>query len=171
MIAGWLMTPDWTFGEIFGLRPILHELWVTVANFVYIVFAFLLVAMAFMNIFGGEKNTWQIKSKLPKLIIGVVSVPFTWFLISAITTISSLLTASIIQLPADILANNPTNTFEFEVPTECLIDFTKSTSSGAKLIDCGEPSSYHKTTIHDFLTGEKSAYSVLSVYAYGIFGL
>lgn len=50
-IAGWLLSPDWTFGEIFGLRPIIHSLWVLISNVVYVVFAFLLVAMAFMNIF------------------------------------------------------------------------------------------------------------------------
>jgi len=51
-IAGWLLSPDWTFGEIFGLRPIIHSLWVLISNVVYVIFAFLLVAMAFMNIFG-----------------------------------------------------------------------------------------------------------------------
>lgn len=52
ILAGWLLSPDWTFGEIFGLRPIIHNLWVLVSNVVYVIFAFLLIAMAFMNIFG-----------------------------------------------------------------------------------------------------------------------
>jgi hypothetical protein len=51
IIAGWLLSPDWTFGEIFGLRPILHQLWVLISNVVYVIFAFLLVGIAFMNIF------------------------------------------------------------------------------------------------------------------------
>ncbi|MDQ1344295.1 MAG: hypothetical protein QG650_1015, partial [Patescibacteria group bacterium] len=36
ILAGWLLSPDWTFGEIFGLRPIIHNLWVLVSNVVYV---------------------------------------------------------------------------------------------------------------------------------------
>lgn len=129
IFAGWLLTPDWVFGEIFGLRPILHSLWVLISNIVYIIFAFLLIVMAFMNIYGGEKNAWAIKTKLPKLIIGVVSVPFTWFFVSAVISISTVLTASAIQLAGDLgktTANG--NEFEFEIKTECAIDFTASLS-------------------------------------------
>ncbi len=52
MLAGWLLSPDWTFGDIFGLRPILHQLWVLVSNVVYVIFGFMLVFVAFANIFG-----------------------------------------------------------------------------------------------------------------------
>lgn len=52
MLAGWLLSPDWTFGEIFGLRPILHQLWIFISNIVYVIFGFLLVFVAFSNIFG-----------------------------------------------------------------------------------------------------------------------
>ena len=52
MLAGWLLSPDWTFGEIFGLRPILHQLWVLISNVVYVIFGFMLVFIAFANIFG-----------------------------------------------------------------------------------------------------------------------
>ncbi len=121
MLAGWLLTPDWVFGEIFGLRPVLHQLWVLVSNIVYIIFAFLLVAMAFMNIFAGEKNTWAIKAKLPKLIVGVISVPFTWFFVSAIVSISSILTASAIQLAGDLKPNGPE--ILISVYKKCTIDF------------------------------------------------
>lgn len=51
MLAGWLLSPDWTFGDIFLLRPVLHNLWVFVSNIVYVIFGFLLVFVAFANIF------------------------------------------------------------------------------------------------------------------------
>ncbi len=125
MLAGWLLTPDWVFGEIFGLRTVLHDLWVLMSNMVYIAFAFLLIAMAFMNIYAGEKNTWAIKAKLPKLIVGVISVPFTWFFVSAVLSISSVLTASVMQLAGDL---RPTGTALVNIPTydNCTIDFTAS---------------------------------------------
>ena len=52
MLAGWLLSPDWTFGEIFGLRPILHQIWILISNVVYVIFGFMLVFVAFANIFG-----------------------------------------------------------------------------------------------------------------------
>jgi len=52
MLAGWLLSPDWTFGDIFGLRPVFHNLWILVSNVVYVIFAFILVFVAFANIFG-----------------------------------------------------------------------------------------------------------------------
>lgn len=52
MLAGWLLSPDWTFGDILGLRPILHKLWILISNVVYVVFGFMLVFVAFANIFG-----------------------------------------------------------------------------------------------------------------------
>ena len=51
MLAGWLLSPDWTFGDIFNLRPIFHSLWILVSNVVYVIFGFLLVFVAFANIF------------------------------------------------------------------------------------------------------------------------
>jgi len=51
MLAGWLLSPDWTFGDIFGLRPVLKQLWILISNVVYVIFAFILVFVAFANIF------------------------------------------------------------------------------------------------------------------------
>lgn len=138
MLAGWLLTPDWVFGEIFGLRPVFHNLWILISNIVYIIFAFLLVAMAFMNIFGHEGNTWAIRAKLPRLIIGVISVPFTWLFVSAVVSISSVLTASAIQIAGD-LAPSDVSQFSFPMPGSCTLDFTQSangTATGSKFLDC-----------------------------------
>lgn len=52
MLAGWLLSPDWTFGDILGLRPILHQIWILMSNVVYVIFGFMLVFIAFANIFG-----------------------------------------------------------------------------------------------------------------------
>lgn len=83
--------------------------------------------MAFMNIYAGEKNTWAIKAKLPKLIVGVISVPFTWFFVSAILSISSILTASVIQLAGDLRVSSSTSTeITINIPKDCTIDFTAS---------------------------------------------
>lgn len=39
------------------------------------------------------------KTMLPKLVTGMLMVPFTWFIVSAVLSVSNVLTASVIQLP------------------------------------------------------------------------
>lgn len=104
MLAGWLLSPDWTFGEIFGLRAVFHNIWILISNVVYVIFAFILVTIAFMNIFGGgHDHAYEIKKALPKLVVSILIVPFTWFIVSAVLSIANVLTASVIQLPVDML--------------------------------------------------------------------
>lgn len=106
MLAGWLLSPDWTFGDIFNLRPILHSLWRLISNVVYVIFGFMLVFVAFANIFGGENSkAYEMKTILPKLVTGMLIVPFTWFIVSEVLTISNVLTASVIQLPVSIITS------------------------------------------------------------------
>jgi len=52
ILAGWLLSPDWTMGDFFGLRAYFKEVWILVANIVYIIFALMLLYMAIMQIFG-----------------------------------------------------------------------------------------------------------------------
>lgn len=56
-------------------------------------------------------------------------MPFTWFFVSAIVSIASLLTASAIQLAGDL---KPTGGSEmtFKMPKECTINF-KASATGA----------------------------------------
>lgn len=43
------------------------------------------------------------KTMLPKLVTGMLMVPFTWFIVSAVLSVSNVLTASVIQLPVDTI--------------------------------------------------------------------
>ncbi|MDD5197356.1 MAG: hypothetical protein PHN60_00685 [Candidatus Gracilibacteria bacterium] len=187
MLAGWLLSPDWTFGEIFGLRPILHQLWILISNVVYVIFGFMLVFIAFANIFGGEHSkAYEMKTMLPKLVTGMLIVPFTWFIVSAVLSVSNVLTASVIQLPVSTIlkAGGETSGFLKDpiIPKTIIYskgagfgtesstgangftnnkEFTASNCSGGSA-DC--------LTIEEFLTnGKGGAYNLLSVYAYGIF--
>ncbi|OIP55067.1 hypothetical protein AUK10_00115 [Candidatus Gracilibacteria bacterium CG2_30_37_12] len=184
MLAGWLLSPDWTFGEIFGLRPILHQLWILVSNVVYVIFGFMLVFVAFANIFGGENaKTYEMKTMLPKLVTGMLIVPFTWFIVSAVLSISNILTASVISLPMETIlkSGGETSTLLTDkiIPTH--IFYVKGSDSGTGssqgMKNNGEFSASDCTTnpqdclsIKEFLTnGGGGAYNLLSVYAYGIF--
>jgi len=72
-----------------------------VSNVVYLIFAFILIAIAFMNIIGKWWDSWELKQALPKFIVWVLMVPFSWFFVSFIISISSILTVSALTLPFD----------------------------------------------------------------------
>ena len=55
ILASWLMSPDWTSGDLFQIRPMLHSLWVTVANITYFIYAILLIFIALGTIFNSDK--------------------------------------------------------------------------------------------------------------------
>lgn len=107
MLSSWLISPDWTFGDFIGLRPILHSLWVFVSNMVYVIFAAMLIVVAIANIFG-QSDSYAIKKMLPRFIIGVIMVPFTWWIVSASLSVSSYLTALVIRMPADTIMRTGT---------------------------------------------------------------
>ena len=43
------------------------------------------------------------KTMLPKLVTGMLIVPFTWFIVSAVLSVSNVLTASVISLPMETI--------------------------------------------------------------------
>ena len=95
------LTPEWVNGTIFGLDKYMRDIWILVSNLVYFIFAFILIVIAFMNIIGNNGDTWQLKSALPKFIVWVIMVPFTWFFVQFILSLSAILTVAVITLPYD----------------------------------------------------------------------
>ena len=183
MLVSWLLTPDWVMGDIFGLRPMLYSLWVLVSNVVYVIFAGMLVAMAFMNIFGNK--SYQLKEKLPKFVVGLLIVPLSWFIVSATLSVTSILTASIMGIPYSMIDFQGGAVKDFtqaiKIPTECSINLGSAiksvtsaggadgatTGTGAQGFTCSDDDA-KKTTLYAMLKG-KGAYNLLQVYAYGIF--
>lgn len=83
--------PGWTNGTLFGLQDYLKEMWILVSNVVYFIFAFILIVIAFMNIIG-KGDQWELKSALPKFIVGILIVPFSWFFVQFVLSVSAVLT-------------------------------------------------------------------------------
>lgn len=102
MLAGWLMSPDWTSGDLFGLRTIMHSLWVTVSNILYFVYAVLLIIIALATMFNQEKFGYKVM--LPKLALGIIMVPFTWWFVQWTISLASVVTASVISIPMETIA-------------------------------------------------------------------
>ncbi len=164
----WLfLNPAWTNGSIIWLDMHLKTLWILVSNVVYFIFALLLIAIAFMNIiWKGEK--WELKQALPKFILWVLMVPISWFLVQFMISLSSILWASILQLPHDILVSNNQTFQKLEKTEICTYIFTwKDAWWEWKDIICKDDK---KKSVEDLLKWE-SAYSLLSVYTYWVFAL
>lgn len=161
-----LLSPDWTFWDIISLRPVLHTMWIYISNIVYFIFAIMLIAMALMNIFGEKNKDFWIRASLPRLVIGVIMVPFTWFIVSATLSVSNILTAAVISIPFETITNNSaqgTNPLEnIMIPKNILVDLTE-TWTWSSIKNTGEIS------LKDFLSSQNWAYNLLPAYAYGIF--
>lgn len=97
--------PGWTNGTLFWLQEYLKEIWILISNVVYFIFAFILIAIAFMNIIGKWEWTWELKQAMPKFIVWVLIVPFSWFFVQFLLSISAILTVWVLTLPYDSFGN------------------------------------------------------------------
>lgn len=102
LFVGWLMSPDWTSGDLFGLRAPMYTLWVTVSNVVYFIYAILLILIALGTMFNQDKFSYKVM--LPKLALGILMVPFTWWFVQWTISISTVVTASVMSIPKETMA-------------------------------------------------------------------
>lgn len=100
----WLfLSEDWTtWAFIFWSTDSLKDVWMIFSNITYILFAFLLVYIAVMNIVWSQNQSVQLKQAVPRFIVWILIVPFTWFFVHFMITLSVFLTSAIINIPADI---------------------------------------------------------------------
>lgn len=127
-IIGWLtaiisvlLDPSWTNWTLFQISKYLKEIWIFVSNVVYLIFAWLLIIISFANIIGKwTGDIFELKKSLPKFIIWVLIVPFSWFLVQLVISMSSILTVSIYTWPLETLWNMTSpNILEKDVKDWC----------------------------------------------------
>lgn len=97
VFAGWLMSPDWVTGDLFGLRNHLYNLWMTVSNILYFVYAIFLIVIAIATIFNSKNYSYKIM--LPRLFLAIAIVPFTWFFVQFAISTSTMMTSTILKIP------------------------------------------------------------------------
>lgn len=95
----WFLYPEWTSWKIIWIDQTLKTLWIMVSNVVYFLFAWIFVWIAFMNIVWKDWDTYELKKAIPRFIIWVLIVPFSWFFVQFIISISNIFTAAILSLP------------------------------------------------------------------------
>lgn len=130
ILAGWLLSPDWTMGDFFGLRPYFVNVWVLVSNLVYIIFALMLLWMAVMQIFSSESN-YAFKKKLPRFLVGIMIVPFTWLIVSWTLSFANQAVAAVLSIPMGAISSmqstDESKSFFHNrvIPTKFVLDFSE----------------------------------------------
>jgi hypothetical protein len=164
LFAGWLMSPDWTSGDLFGLRAPMYALWVTVSNIVYFVYAVMLILIALGTMFGNDKFSYKVM--LPKLALGILMVPFTWWFVQWTISISAVVTASVMTIPMETISTSDVWWMgQPSIPRNITIQEGSDAGNKDKT-ECNEITCIKPI---DFLGQQSGMYGQMMVYAYSIF--
>lgn len=101
MIGG-LMDNSLLFGS--GMESRLREIWIPIRNIVNMLFVIVLVGIALYNVLGiGDENgSYSIKAILPKIVVGIIAVNFSFIGIKVFLDAINVLTVSIFTLPSQV---------------------------------------------------------------------
>jgi hypothetical protein len=169
IFASWLLSPDWTSGDMFNLRGTMYNMWVMISNIIYFIYAILLIIIALGTIFWNEKFGY--KAMLPRLALGIIMVPFTWWFVQWTISLATVVTASVITIPMETVANNKDNSFldKILIPSEITItNIDKFEEQATTQSSCSKPDSTC-IKLMDFINNWGGAYGSLLAYAYGVF--
>ncbi|MBI4231987.1 hypothetical protein HY605_02040 [Candidatus Peregrinibacteria bacterium] len=102
VLIGSLMDNSLLFGS--GMAERLQDIWIPIRNLVNILFVVVLVGLALYNVLGlGDENSeYSIKAALPKLIVGIIAVNFSFLGIKVFLDATNVLTTSIFNLPNSV---------------------------------------------------------------------
>lgn len=171
------LSPEWINGSLFWLNTVFKSVWVMVSNIVYLIFAFILIWIAFMNIIWKWTEKYALKQALPKFIIGILIVPFSWFLVNFILSISAILTISALNLPFDTFDSYNEKISTVQIPKTCTFNpdnlsatwATSSKENLKKILNCD-----NKVDLSSLLQSDKSwdsIFWVVALYTYWVLNL
>lgn len=102
VMIGGLMDNSLLFGG--GMEERLRDIWIPMRNLVNILFVIVLVGVALYNVLGiGEEGgSYSIKSLLPKIIVGIIAVNFSFLGIKVVLDATNAITTAIFTLPAEV---------------------------------------------------------------------
>lgn len=80
-----------------NMMSVLKNIWLLSRDIVNIVFALMLIGVAFMTILKGDSS--MVKEKIAHFVMAVILVNFSWFFPRVIIDVSSVLTATVYSIP------------------------------------------------------------------------
>ena len=163
-LATMFLSPEWVNGSLFWMNEKFKTIWIMVSNIVYFIFAFLLIWIAFMNIIWKNTDQYQLKQALPKFIVWILIVPFTWFLVQFILSISAILTISAVSLPHDTFPDYKNWLDMVEIPKKCTIDISSKWWEKWIFDDC--PIDWEKIELSKLLSIWNSSSAIYWTIAY-----
>ena len=168
------LTPEWTSGTVFGLSKNLKDIWVLMSNIVYFAFAFILIAIAFANIVWTQWD-FALKQALPRFIVWILIVPFSWFIVQFFVSLSSILTISALNLPFEVFQDYKSQMSEVDIPKNCTLNLWVLWEKEWKNNWEGTPSNQiyscwtKKISVADLLKSDKAAdgiFGIVWLYTY-----
>ena len=97
---GGLLNNDLIFGS--GMEERLLGIWTQVRNLVNIGFVVVLLGIALYNVTGFAKDTYEIKTFLPKFAMALIAVNFSYVILKTALDVTNVLTTAIFAMPASI---------------------------------------------------------------------
>lgn len=108
VMIGSLLDNDLIFGGAMGEK--LLAIWVQVRNLVNIAFVLILLAIAVYNVLGigkdGEGSPLSLKQALPKFVLALVAVNFSFLAVKVVLDFTNVLTGVVFALPTSVSDQN-----------------------------------------------------------------
>ena len=100
VLIGGLMENDLLYGN--GMEEKLRDIWIPIRNLVNILFVIVLVGLALYNVLGLSDDNSSIKAMLPKIVIGIIAVNFSFIAIKVVLDGINVLNTAIFALPDQV---------------------------------------------------------------------
>ncbi|MFA6435910.1 MAG: hypothetical protein WCW30_02115 [Candidatus Gracilibacteria bacterium] len=102
LLISQLMDPDILIGP--DMEAKLLEIWVQIRNWINMFFVLALVVIALYNVLGiaGDGSNYALKAILPKIVIGLIAVNFSFLAGKVLIDATNVLTNAVYALPTDL---------------------------------------------------------------------
>lgn len=103
LLIGGLMKNDILFSA--GMEEQLRIIWSAVRDLVNILFVLVLLFIAFYNVVGAADQNYQVKAILPKFVVALIAVNFSFLGVKIILDTVSIVSTAIFSLPYSVTAD------------------------------------------------------------------
>lgn len=100
LLIGSLMKNDILFGG--GMEDRVLAVWYVIRNFVNILMVLVLLGIALYNVAGGKAQDYHLKAILPKFVIALIAVNFSYAMVKIAIDSVNVLSTAIFALPASV---------------------------------------------------------------------
>lgn len=100
LLIGSLMKNDILFGG--GMEDRILAVWYVIRNFVNILMVLVLLGIALYNVAGGKAQDYHLKAILPKFVIALIAVNFSYAMVKIAIDSVNVLSTAIFAMPASV---------------------------------------------------------------------